>query len=85
MQDCTEHIKTFSGTATKWAQRAVNDNAAQTNYTLFSMDICEAFPKGMTLKEIAKETGDTLRLVRFYFPLGDVWVLRKLPGMEDYD
>eukprot|EP00975_Prorocentrum_lima_P058832 12337437-Prorocentrum_lima.AAC.1 len=39
----------------------------------------------MTFKEIAKETGDTLRSVQFDCPPGDVWILRKLPGMEDYD
>eukprot|EP00975_Prorocentrum_lima_P052898 11087964-Prorocentrum_lima.AAC.1 len=61
MQAYAEHIKTFSGTATTWAQRAVNAYAAQTGYTLFSMDSSAAFLKGMTFKKIAKETGDTLR------------------------
>eukprot|EP00975_Prorocentrum_lima_P010591 2248708-Prorocentrum_lima.AAC.1 len=84
MQAYAENIKTFS-TATKWAQRAVNACAAQTSYTLFSMDIYAAFLKGMTFKEIAKEIGDTLHSVQFDFPPGDVWILRKLPGMEDYD
>eukprot|EP00975_Prorocentrum_lima_P032529 6832517-Prorocentrum_lima.AAC.1 len=49
------------------------------------MDISAAFLKGMTFKEIAKEAGDTLRSVQFDIPPGDVWILRKLPGMEDYD
>eukprot|EP00975_Prorocentrum_lima_P056259 11798154-Prorocentrum_lima.AAC.1 len=48
------------------------------------MDISAAFLKGMTFKDIAKEIGDTLRSVEFDFPPGDVWILRKLPGMEDY-
>eukprot|EP00975_Prorocentrum_lima_P049793 10419512-Prorocentrum_lima.AAC.1 len=39
----------------------------------------------MTFKEIASETGDTLRSVQFHFPPADVWILRKRPGMEDYD
>eukprot|EP00975_Prorocentrum_lima_P030600 6419426-Prorocentrum_lima.AAC.1 len=68
MQAFEEHIETYSGTATKWAQRAVNAFAAQTGYTLSSMDISAAFLKGMTFKEIAKETGDTLRSVQFDFP-----------------
>eukprot|EP00975_Prorocentrum_lima_P070132 12930256-Prorocentrum_lima.AAC.1 len=63
MQASAENIKTFSGTATKWAQRVVNAHAAQTGYTLFSMDISAAFLTCMTFKEIAKETGDTLRSV----------------------
>eukprot|EP00975_Prorocentrum_lima_P012095 2568097-Prorocentrum_lima.AAC.1 len=46
------------------------------------MDISAAFLKGMTFKEIASETGDTLRSVQFDFLRVDVWILRKLPGME---
>eukprot|EP00975_Prorocentrum_lima_P000732 146908-Prorocentrum_lima.AAC.1 len=61
MQAYADNIKTFSDTATKWAQRAVTAYAAQTGYTLFGMDISAAFLKGMTFKEIAKEIGDTLR------------------------
>eukprot|EP00975_Prorocentrum_lima_P014691 3114463-Prorocentrum_lima.AAC.1 len=49
------------------------------------MDISAAFLEGMTFKEIAKETGDTLRSVQFGFPPGYVWILRKPPGLEDYD
>ena len=60
-----ENIKTYSGTAAKWSQRAVNAHAAQMQYTLFSMDISAAFLKGMTYKEIAKVTGDPLRSVQF--------------------
>eukprot|EP00975_Prorocentrum_lima_P043677 9163458-Prorocentrum_lima.AAC.1 len=85
MQAYTENIKTYSGAAAKWAQHAVNAYAAQKNYTLFSMDISAAFLKGMTFQEIASETGENLRSVKFNFPPADFWTLRKLPGMEDYD
>ena len=68
MQAYSEQIKTYSGTATKWAQRAVNAHAAQEQYTLFSFDISAAFLKGMTFADIAKETGDTLRTVQFDCP-----------------
>ncbi len=40
---------------------------------------------GLTFEDIAKETGDPLRQVQFDFPQTDAWLLRKLPGMEDYD
>eukprot|EP00975_Prorocentrum_lima_P047133 9855468-Prorocentrum_lima.AAC.1 len=60
MQAYIENIKTYSGTATKWAQRAVNAFAAQNNYVLFSMDISAAFLKGMTFEEIAPDTGGKL-------------------------
>eukprot|EP00975_Prorocentrum_lima_P032089 6737882-Prorocentrum_lima.AAC.1 len=49
------------------------------------MDISAALFKGMTFQDIASETGDNLRSVQFDFPPADVWILRKLPGMEDYD
>ena len=80
-----ENIKTYSGTASKWSQRAVNAHAAQMQYTLFSMDISAAFLKGMTYKKIAEVTGEPLRTVQFDFPANDAWLLRQLPGMEDYD
>eukprot|EP00975_Prorocentrum_lima_P063320 12890806-Prorocentrum_lima.AAC.1 len=63
MHAYTENIKTYSGTATKRAQRAVNAYAAQNNYTLLRVDISAAFLKGMTFKEISRGTGDTLRSV----------------------
>eukprot|EP00975_Prorocentrum_lima_P069314 12925670-Prorocentrum_lima.AAC.1 len=46
MQAYAENINTFGGTATKWAQRAVSAYAAQTSYTLFSMDMSAAFLEG---------------------------------------
>eukprot|EP00975_Prorocentrum_lima_P034383 7228963-Prorocentrum_lima.AAC.1 len=61
MQAYTEHIKTFGGIAMEWAQRVVDAYAAQTNYMLLSTDLSAAFLEGMTFKEIAKETGGTLR------------------------
>ena len=54
-------------------------------YTLFSMDISAAFLKGMTYDEIARVTGEPLRSVQFDFPAKDAWLLRQLPGLEDYD
>eukprot|EP00975_Prorocentrum_lima_P044706 9363769-Prorocentrum_lima.AAC.1 len=49
------------------------------------MDISAAFLKGITFKEIASETGDSLRSVQFDLPPADVGILRKRTGMEDYD
>ena len=53
--------------------------------TLFSIDIYAAFFKGLTFVEFAKETGDPLRAVQFDFPQSDAWLLRRRPGMVDYD
>eukprot|EP00975_Prorocentrum_lima_P069411 12926240-Prorocentrum_lima.AAC.1 len=45
------------------------------------MDISAAFLRGMTLEEIAKETGGTSRSV----PAADVWISESLPGMVNYN
>ena len=63
----------------------MNALASQMQYALFSMDISAAFLKGMTYAEIARVTGEPLRTVQFDFPATDAWLLRQLPGMEDYD
>eukprot|EP00975_Prorocentrum_lima_P027749 5833152-Prorocentrum_lima.AAC.1 len=39
----------------------------------------------MIFQEIASKTSDNLRSVQFDFPPDDVWILGKLPGMEDDD
>ena len=85
LQAYQENIATFSGTATKAGQRAVCGFAAQHEYTLFSLDISAAFLKGLTFKEIAKLTGEPLRSVQFQMPANCIHLLRKLPGMEDFD
>jgi len=83
LQGYQENIETFSGTATKSAQRIVNGTAAQHGCVLFSMDISAAFLKGLTFKEIAELTGKPLRRVQFQMPANCIHLLRKLPGLAD--
>ena len=85
LQAYNENIDTYSGTSTKASQRMVNGFAAQHQYTLFSMDISAAFLKGLTFEEISRLTGKPLRSVQFVVPANCVHLLRKLPGMEDFD
>ena len=85
IQAFAENIKTYSGTAANWAQRAINSHAVQRGYVLFSMDISAAFLKGMTFAEIAELTGEPLREVQFDFPAADAWLLRQLPQMHNFD
>ena len=85
LQAFSDNVTTYSGTATKWAQRMVNQHAAQFQHELFSMDISAAFLKGMTYDKIAQITGEPLRSVQFDFPRQDAWILQKLPGMADFD
>lgn len=85
IQAYAENIATFSGTSSKSAQRAINGFVAQHEYVLFSMDISAAFLKGLTFQEIAELTGEPLRSVQFVMPPGCVHLLRRLPGLEDFD
>ena len=68
MQAFAAQVKTDSGTATQWAQRAIHAHATQSGYTLCSLDIGVAFLTGLTFEEIAKETGDPLRQVQLTSP-----------------
>ena len=79
IQAFSEGVTTYSGTASKWAQRMINQHAAQFEYEIFSMDISAAFLKGMTYEKIAKLTGEPLRSVQFDFPRQDAWLLCQLP------
>jgi len=85
LQAFQENIETFSGTATKAAQRTVCGITAQHGFTLFSMDISAAFLKGLTFQEIADLTGKPFRSVQFHVPKDSVHILRQLPGLHDFD
>ena len=85
MQAFAENVTTYSGTASTWAQRLVNQHAAQFQHELLSMDSSAAFLKGMTYQKISEMTGEPLRSVQFDFPRHDAWLLQQLPGMSDYD
>jgi len=85
LQAFDEDIDTFAGTASKASQRMVNGFAAQHSYTLFSMDISAAFLKGLTFTEIAQLTGQPKRSVQFIPPKNCIHLLRRLPGMADYN
>ena len=57
MQAYDEKIQTYSGTASRWAKRLVNQHAVQYECELFSMDISAAFLKGITYEKISQLTG----------------------------
>ena len=43
IQAFNDNVTTYSGTASKWSQRMINQHAAQFEHQLFSMDISAAF------------------------------------------
>ena len=42
----------YSGTSTRWGQRAIVATAVQNQWPMASLDVSEAFPKGFTFEEI---------------------------------
>ena len=73
-------------TATRNGQRIVNSIVAQhLDFVLFSFDISKAFAKGMTFEELARCTGEPLRVVEFDLSPDDVKILRRIPGYETFD
>ena len=85
LQISENKVATYSGTANRVSQRLINSQAAQTKTTLFSYDIGTAFLRGVTFREMAKRSGTPLRVVQFDFPAKDVHLLRKVPGMADFN
>jgi len=85
LQAFENDVATFSGTASKASQRLVNGFAAQHEYVLFSMDISAAFLKGLTFDEISKLSGQPKRSVQFVPPKNCIHLIRRLPGLEDFD
>ena len=85
-KDRQDELETFAGTASRSGQRVVNAITAQNpDFVLFSLDVSQAFAKGLTFEEYARATGTQLRAVEFELAPADIWILKKLPGFEDFD
>ena len=51
----------YSGTSTRWGQRAVVATAVQRNWNIASLDIAMAFLRGMTFEEVQEIKGGPRR------------------------
>ena len=49
-------LDTFAGTASRYGQRAVNIIAATKRWLLWSLDVSQAFLKGLTFEEVSRLT-----------------------------
>eukprot|EP00959_Pyramimonas_sp_CCMP1952_P452149 9466076-Pyramimonas_sp.AAC.1 len=58
-------IATLSGTTSRWGQRLVVISAVQAGWDLFSLDVSQAFLRGMPYSELAKLDGEISRDVSF--------------------
>ena len=52
---------------------------------MWTVDVRKAFLKGISYSELAAATGEPLRVVNFDLDPESVEVLRRFPGLEDFD
>ena len=52
---------------------------------LFSKEATQAFEKGSTCRQLLRLTGTQLRAVEFKLPQGEVALIRKLVGLNNFD
>ena len=78
-------LSTSPGATSRWSQRAINSVAAQMGWTLFSAYVFQAFRRGLTFDEAAKEEADVVRDVQFTIPPGSLGILQQLTGFEDFN
>ena len=85
-KDRQTSLETYAGTTSRAGQRLVNCIVAQEeDWELFSIDVAQAFAKGLTFEQMARLTGTQLRAVEFELPPSDVALLRKIEGFQTFD
>jgi hypothetical protein len=80
-----QQVDNYAGTTSRWAQRLILIMAAQMKWSLHSADVSEAFLRGLSFEEVAKEPGETLRACELQLPPGCTPMLRELKGMEHFN
>ena len=87
-----DDLDRYSGTSTRWGQPAVAATAVQSKWPLASLDISQAFLKGLTFEEVQKVKGGPKRVVSMCLPRArrDIEpsgsaLLRQLKGYEDFN
>eukprot|EP00959_Pyramimonas_sp_CCMP1952_P373173 7815107-Pyramimonas_sp.AAC.1 len=79
-------VEAVSGTARRATQRLLASAAARKKqWITASMDIDEAFLKGLTYCELAEATGEQGRMARCALPPGSASAPRALPGFSPDD
>jgi hypothetical protein len=78
-------LNTHTGTTSKWAQRLVVVAAVEFQWQLYSADISQAFLRGITFEELAKEPGEIIKQVEVDLSPGSAEILRELPGYAGFD
>lgn len=80
-----QQVDNYAGTTSRWGQRLILIIAAQMKWSLHSADVSEAFLRGLSFEEVAKEPGETMRACELQLPPGCTPMLRELKGMEHFN
>ena len=79
-------VQNYSGTTTRWGQRLILILPVQFSWSLVSLDVSEAFLRGITFKELHEaDPTQPLRTVQLKVPPGSGELIRSLTGMQDFD
>ena len=79
------NMETFSATTSRWGQKFLLVIIMQMGWELVSMDVSQAFLRGVTFQQLSEETGKEIRSVQLDVPPGSAMLLRLLPGFEDFN
>ena len=80
-----QQVDNYAGTTSRWGQRLILIIAAQMKWSLHSADVSEAFLRGLSFEEVAKEPGETMRACELQLPPGCTPMLQELKGMEHFN
>ena len=85
-KDNLQVLDTYAGATSRSGQSPVNAAAVENpDFVLFSLDVSQAFAKGMTFEELSALSGRDIREVEFDAPRADIDSLRELPDLQDFD
>ena len=80
-----QEVDNFSATTSRWAQRLILIIAAQFGWDIGSADVSEAFLRGLTFEELAKQPGEVKRSVQLELPPGSAPFMQQFDGMKDFN
>ena len=75
-------LDTFAVTASRCGQRAVNILAATKRWLIWSIDISQAFLKGLICEEVSRMTGTPFISVQLVLPKGAAAILHNSPCLQ---
>jgi hypothetical protein len=84
-QDLATEITTYAATASRWAQRICCSIAATEGWQIWTLDVGNAFLRGMNFTDYAEITGEPIRQISFSPPTNSEPLIRELKGFETFN